>query len=201
MSKQALALHIGLNSVDPAHYGGWQGRLAACEFDAHDMQAIAQAQGFATQLLLTAAATAEAVQGALSRAAATLKSGDTLLITYSGHGGQVPDTNDDEPDGQDETWALYDRELVDDELYELWAQFAPGVRIVVFSDSCHSGTVTRALPFYQGIKAQKAPKGRKPQPDTRLAELRFRVLPDAVRRRTYAKELSINKCHIWGKIE
>jgi metacaspase-1 len=34
-------------------------------------------------------------------------------------GGQVNDIHNDEPDGLDETWALYDRELVDDELYAL----------------------------------------------------------------------------------
>jgi hypothetical protein len=45
----------------------------------------------------------------------------------------------------DETWVLYDREFVDDELYALWAEFKPGVRIVVLSDSCHSGTVVRAV--------------------------------------------------------
>ena len=42
-----------------------------------------------------------------------------FLLTYSGHGGQINDVNNDEPDGLDETWALYDRELVDDELYAM----------------------------------------------------------------------------------
>ena len=28
------SLHIGLNSVDPAQYEGWDGQLAACEADA-----------------------------------------------------------------------------------------------------------------------------------------------------------------------
>ena len=40
---QALSLHIGLNSVSPAAYAGWSGPLAACEFDANDMAAIAAA--------------------------------------------------------------------------------------------------------------------------------------------------------------
>jgi hypothetical protein len=35
--------------------------------------------------------------------------------------------------------------LIDDELYASWARFAAGVRILVLSDSCHSGTVTRAV--------------------------------------------------------
>jgi hypothetical protein len=69
-----------------------------------------------------------------------------LFLTYSGHGGQVPDANSDEKgDATDETWVLYDRQLVDDELFALWAGFEPGVRIFVLSDSCHSGSVTRDL--------------------------------------------------------
>ena len=35
-----------------------------------------------------------------------------------------------EPDGLDETWVLYDRKLVDDELYAMWWRFRPGLRVV-----------------------------------------------------------------------
>ncbi len=139
------SIHIGLDSVDPGHYGGWSGRLSACEFDAKDMAALAGARGFKTASMLTRDATAAAVTSSIEDAARELRSGDSLLVTYSGHGGQVPDTNADELDDQrDETWVLFDRQLVDDELYALWAKFRPGVRIVVLSDSCHSGSVTRA---------------------------------------------------------
>lgn len=141
------SIHIGLNSVDPMHYSGWPGTLAACEFDAKDMLALAKKQGFATsQSLLTKDATSANVIAALTNAAKNLASGDILFLTYSGHGGQVKDTNGDEDDRQDETWVLYDRQLVDDELYNLYSKFKAGVRIIVLSDSCHSGTVTKALP-------------------------------------------------------
>jgi len=140
------SIHIGLNSVDPDAYGGWAGELTACEFDADDMRAIAEDAGFAPTTLLTRDSTSEAVLEALQRSAAELESGDTLLLTYSGHGGQIPDTNADEADAQDETWVLYDRQLLDDELYAAYYSFATGVRIAVFSDSCHSGTVTRVGP-------------------------------------------------------
>jgi metacaspase-1 len=143
---KGISIHIGLNSVDPAHYNDWDGRLNACEQDAKDMQAIADAKGFEPQVLLTKEATAEPVTEKIRQAAAELEKGDMLLLSYSGHGGQVPDTNSDEKgDAMDETWVLYDRQLVDDELYALWAAFEPGVRIFVLSDSCHSGSVTRDL--------------------------------------------------------
>lgn len=140
------SIHIGLNSVDPDHYDGWDGALMACEFDADDMQKLAKSRRFKPTKLLTHEATADAVTAAIEKAANDLSEGDFLFVTYSGHGGQVPDKNgEDEPDRTDETWVLYDRQLVDDELYALWAKFKPGVRIFVLSDSCHSGSVLRNI--------------------------------------------------------
>jgi metacaspase-1 len=140
----ARALHIGLNSVDPAAYDGWSGDLTACEFDANDMKDICEAAGMTTSSLLTPDATADAVLAAIDEAASTLVGGDLFVVSYSGHGGQFEDENGDEVDGLDETWVLYDRQLIDDELYQRWASFAEGVRIVVLSDSCHSGSVVKA---------------------------------------------------------
>jgi hypothetical protein len=143
---RGISLHIGLNRVDPAHYQGWDGALTACEFDANDMRAIAESRGFEPRSLLTQEATSDAVLTAIERAAGELGQGDLFLCTYSGHGGQVPDRNgEDEEDRSDETWVAYDRQIVDDELYALWGRFAPGARIFVLSDSCHSGTVTRDI--------------------------------------------------------
>jgi hypothetical protein len=141
---RGLSIHIGLNLIDVDVYGPGN-ELAGCVNDARDLQNLAVAQGFQTTLMLDEGATSEAVIAAISGAANTLRSGDILLLTYSGHGSQVPDKNGDEPDGKDETWCLYDRMLLDDELYSLWAQFEEGVRIVMLSDSCHSGTVARML--------------------------------------------------------
>ena len=142
---KGISIHIGLNSVDPDHYEGWDGALRACEADAKDMQALARKCKFKPgAFLLTKDATADAVAKAIKAAAKTLSKGDMLFLTYSGHGGQVKDTNNDEPDRMDETWVLYDRQLVDDELYDLWGSFKTGVRVLVLSDSCHSGSVTRA---------------------------------------------------------
>jgi metacaspase-1 len=143
---EGISINIGLNAVDPDRYQGWDGRLSACEFDATDMAELAEGRGFEAQLILTRQATAHKVKQAIEKAAGRLGKGDFLFLTYSGHGGQVPDLNGDESgDAQDETWVLYDRQLVDDELYALWGAFAAGVRILVLSDSCHSGSVTRDM--------------------------------------------------------
>ena len=143
---KALSLHIGLNAVSPAAYGGWSGDLTACEFDAKDMAAIAKSQGMKSTVLLTKKGTRAQTLAAIRKAAKQLKKGDLFFLTYSGHGGQVPDVTGEETDKQDETWCLYDGQLIDDELYCELSRFAAGVRILVLSDSCHSGTVTRAIP-------------------------------------------------------
>ncbi|KPH04263.1 hypothetical protein AOG23_34240 [Rhizobium acidisoli] len=138
-------MHIGLNAVDPGHYAGWSGELNACEFDAQDMYEIAGGLGYEAKLLLTANATRDNVAGEIEKAAQDLSAGDIFFISYSGHGGQVPDFNGDEEDGVDETWCLFDRQLIDDEQYMMWSKFKPGVRVLVISDSCHSGSVIRAV--------------------------------------------------------
>ncbi len=174
---KGLALTIGLNSVNPKHYGGWSGELNACEADAEDMADIAKTRKFRVNTLLTKAATRTKVIGQISKAAKTLRAGDIFMLSYSGHGGQLPDLNSDEPDAQDETWCLYDGELLDDELYAQLGRFSRGVRILVFSDSCHSGTVVK-LAYYQGTTTVR---GSGPN----VRGVRYRFMPPDVALRTY----------------
>lgn len=168
---KGIALHIGLNSVDPNGYAGWSGPLNACEADANDMADLAQIRGFTAVQLLTEKATRDAVLKAIGDAAKNLKSGDMFFLTYSGHGGQLPDLNGDEPDGQDETWCLYDGELVDDELYSSWGAFEAGVRVLLLSDSCHSGSVSKAIHYAVKSRGGPAPV--------------YRAMPDEVALRVY----------------
>ena len=167
---KGLSLHLGLNSVSPAHYGGWSGDLMACEFDANDMAAIAKDSRMKATVLLTRRATRANALAALRAASKTLKAGDLFFLTYSGHGGQVPDVTGEEQDKKDETWCLYDGELIDDELYLELSKFAEGVRVLVLSDSCHSGTVTRA-PLTE--------------PDAIRPPGRSKMMPPAIAMRTY----------------
>jgi hypothetical protein len=180
MARKGLSVHVGLNAVDPHHYAGWSGELNACEADARDMAEIARAEHYGdVTLLLTREATRSAVLAAIAGAAETLSTGGLFLLTYSGHGGQVPDRNDDEPDALDETWCLYDGELIDDELYQAFGHFREGVRIFVLSDSCHSGSVVkdyealRSIPGGRGVLREDS------------QDVRYRVMPSSVALRTY----------------
>src|SRR6185369_18081194 len=103
---KALSLHMGLNAVDPKHYAGWSGELFACEQDAKDMAAIASSKGIVPTVLLTRQATRDHFLSAIRAAAKKLAAGDLFMLTYSGHGGQVPDVDHDEADRRDETWCL-----------------------------------------------------------------------------------------------
>jgi hypothetical protein len=171
-TANGIGLHIGLNAVDARQYEGWAGTLVACEADAKDMHAITSARGFASSMLLTRKATAAAVTAGVRRAARKLDAGDLFVLSYSGHGGQVRDPSGEEADWEDETWVLWDRQLLDDELYALWGAFKPGVRILVLSDSCHSGTVVRDM-FYRASPANAATSDR------------FKFMPSDVQDRTY----------------
>ena len=165
---KAVSIHIGLNAVDPKHYAGWSGDLVACEFDANDMAAIAHAAGMTSTLLLTKEATRKNMLAAVRAASKTLKSGDLLFVSYSGHGGQIPDVSGEEDDKLDETWCLYDGEFIDDEVFLELSRIPAGVRVLVLSDSCHSGTVTRA----------RVPEGSSPAG-------RSKMMPPSVAMRTY----------------
>lgn len=181
---KGISLHIGVNRVDRKHYNGWSGPLTACEADAEDMQQIGEAKGYETRSLLTEKATRSAVIAGIEDAASRLTPGDIFFLSYSGHGGQVPDiSGDEENDLEDETWCLYDGQLIDDELGELWARFAEEVRILVLLDSCHSGTAVKKFEYdhmvergviqrpVSGVEGNEAPV--------------FRVMPDEVALRTY----------------
>lgn len=154
-NAKGLSLHIGIDKLNPKCYptdpddlegSGWEGPLNACERDANDMQKLADSQGFKSTILLTKKATSKNVTNALRKAAQTLGEGDSFFLTYSGHGGRVEDISGDEKKGpEDQTWCLYDRQFIDDEIAVLYSEFKAGVRILVLSDSCHSGTVTRSV--------------------------------------------------------
>ncbi|MEB3301378.1 MAG: caspase family protein [Cyanobacteriota bacterium] len=143
MAKTALC--IGIND-----YPGTGSDLRGCVNDANDWASTLSARGFAVSKLLDSQATKAALVAAFDQLISGAKSGDTVTITFSGHGTLAPDTSGDEIDGYDEALCPYDihqgNVLLDDEIHELFGKRAAGVRLILISDSCHSGTVTRNAP-------------------------------------------------------
>lgn len=140
---RSASIHIGVNRPGQGCHP-----LVHSEKHTWRMAELAHQAGYASlQVLRGAAATRDAVRGALARAAAALADGDTLLVTFSGHGCQVRDRNQDERSGCDEGWHLADDVLLDDDLVECWRGFRPGVKIVAVVESCYSAGVAREDEF------------------------------------------------------
>lgn len=140
---KGISIHIGLNRVNRKVYGS-PCTLNWCVNDAIAMRNLAAEIGYDWLLLLNSRATKKRVLQALNIAACYLNEEDILFLSYSGHGDQRNDKNrDEETDHKDEAWALFDGCLLDDVLFEYWKKFKPGTRIIVISDSCHSGTMLK----------------------------------------------------------
>jgi hypothetical protein len=144
MAKTALC--IGIND-----YPGTESDLAGCVNDARDWAAVLESRGFDVRLLLNRKATGDRMREAMKQLLADAKSGDSVVIQFSGHGSFVPDKNGDEPDGTDECLVPYDVRkkgpITDDELFGILSTRAKGVKLIMFSDSCHSGSVARYNPI------------------------------------------------------
>jgi len=136
------ALCIGINN-----YKGTNNDLRGCVNDAKEWGALLESQfKFSSPvMLLDSKATIPNVKKAWSKLIKNAKVGDVIVLTYSGHGTSVADTNNDEPDGRDEAICLYDGLLIDDVIRSMFSKKKEGVKLVFISDSCHSGTVTRAF--------------------------------------------------------
>jgi len=139
VTKKALC--IGINN-----YKGTSNDLKGCVNDAKEWSALLESKfKFETVLLLDSKATIFNVKRQWAKLIKEAKSGDVIVLTYSGHGTSVADKNNDEPDGRDEAICLYDGLLIDDTIRSIFSQKKEGVKLTFISDSCHSGTVTRAF--------------------------------------------------------
>ncbi len=142
---QGMSIHVGVNEVDAQHYGDTF-PLTACVNDATDFCDLARSLGYSDILLTNADATTMSFTAAMRQAATNLFSGDSLFVTFSGHGSQLTNNSpDDESDMLDETLCFYDRMLLDDEIFALLSGMRAGVQVTMVYDSCHSATVTKVV--------------------------------------------------------
>jgi hypothetical protein len=146
------SLHIGIND-----YPGTDSDLVGCVNDAQDWRGALALRGFDDQTeILNNAAMKKVILTFLKDIVAKTGPGDIAVITFSGHGTWVPDKDGDEANGRDEAlcpWDFAKGEIItDDELYVVFSKCNPAARLVFISDSCHSGSVTRAAVTMPGVK-------------------------------------------------
>jgi hypothetical protein len=135
------AICAGINN-----YPGSSNDLQGCINDANDWSKLLQLNGFETKIILDKQATRKNLLDELENLIMNADAEDTVVFTYSGHGTNVIDTSGDEDDGYDEALYVYDGVLLDDALRAVIQKTKPGVHLVIISDSCFSGTVTRVSP-------------------------------------------------------
>ncbi len=144
MTKYGLC--IGINN-----YPGTGSDLDGCVNDAKDWTKALKNRGFVVKQLFDRQATGKAMRAAIQATVERARSGDLVVVQYSGHGSFIPDENGDEPDGTDECLCPYDINakgpITDDEIFDLYSARANGVKIFMISDSCHSGTVAKFAPI------------------------------------------------------
>lgn len=152
------ALCVGINN-----YPGTSNDLQGCVNDANDWSELLTGLGFETSQLLDSQATRQNVKIGLAGLVASTRENDVIIFTYSGHGTQVIDLNSDEGDTYDEAIYVYDGTVLDDDLRVIIDQVHPKASLVVISDSCFSGTVTRLVPEHtkpRFMPNQDVPPGR-----------------------------------------
>lgn len=134
------ALCVGINN-----YPGTSNDLKGCVNDANDWSDLLQEYGFTVEKLLDSQGTRANILNKLGALVNAAGADEVIVFTYSGHGTSVYDTDGDEGDGYDEALYVYDGVLKDDELREIISGMDPDASLIVVSDSCYSGTVTRVL--------------------------------------------------------
>lgn len=162
------AVCIGINE-----YPGTDANLSGCVNDAEVWGKILGGLSYEVCMRTDENATRDNILTTLRNTIGNAKPKDRVVITFSGHGTFVPDAawGKDETDGADEAWCPHDVMtngiILDDELATIFRSAAKGVRITMISDSCHSGTMARAM-FRAAVM------------DTLQPKLKVRFLPPSV---------------------
>jgi metacaspase-1 len=131
---------VGINN-----YPGTINDLNGCVNDANDWASLLDSFGFQTTKILDEQASKANILSAFQNLVTNAVAGDVVVFTYSGHGTQILDTSSDEADGYDEAIYVYDGAIIDDEFRTILNTANKDAEIIVITDSCFSGTVTRLV--------------------------------------------------------
>eukprot|EP00004_Rigifila_ramosa_P009812 TRINITY_DN2154_c0_g1_i4.p1 TRINITY_DN2154_c0_g1~~TRINITY_DN2154_c0_g1_i4.p1 ORF type:complete len:312 (+),score=58.01 TRINITY_DN2154_c0_g1_i4:719-1654(+) len=132
-------------------------QLRGCCNDSRLLQrALTELYGFTDiQMMLdddarTVKPTAENIIAAISALSRRAAAGDAVVIAFSGHGTQIPDTSGTEKDGMDEALMAHpavgnqfraEDLVLDNVLHSLIEQFPSDCNLTAIFDCCHSGTM------------------------------------------------------------
>lgn len=135
--KDTAVLCIGMEN------SRYAGSCPGAQVDATRMYNLLAKYSNNTTLLISQQATKAAVVAKMQEVCQK----DLAIIFYSGHGGDQKQSaatklNYPEPSGKDQFLCLYDRQMLDDEVWSIICN-AKG-RVVLICDCCHSGTMFRA---------------------------------------------------------
>ncbi len=148
LAQTTYALVIGVDSYDSIP------GLSGAVNDARDIADALTGIGAQTVLLTDHDASREAIIAEWTRLAEQAQPGDRLIVTYAGHGSNEAEAiAGEEVDGRDENWLLAGfspfgeaagERIRDNEIAALIG-LNPAVQVILVSDSCHSGTVSREI--------------------------------------------------------
>jgi hypothetical protein len=135
------ALLIGCKYLDTNY------ELIGCINDTKNLKELVEKNNFNNVKILTddtiIKPTKQNILNEITAILANAKSGDSVFISYSGHGSNILDRNNDETDGRDEVIISLDlKSITDDELRRLINEnLKEDVTLFALFDSCSSGTV------------------------------------------------------------
>ena len=142
-----IALCIGQNTYDPS---SGVTPLRGCVNDTLLIGEMLRRAGFQVRQVHDRSATQRGILDRLSTEIAKLREGDYFVFWNSSHGYQLNDREGDELyDYLDEAICTYDTDprdpLTDDKLGRIIYRADPKANVFLGSDSCHSGSLTRAM--------------------------------------------------------
>jgi hypothetical protein len=135
-----LALGIGVNGVDPNAAAPAFKTLPVLKYAENSARLLASLFKAPAPRLLGAAATKGAVADALGALAAQ-SAGQTVLVTFSGHGLQLTDEPGIATGSVIDGWCLYDQPLRDDAILAALERFDPTCTVLLVSDCCYGGGI------------------------------------------------------------
>ena len=157
MSHCLYAVLVGINNYpNPAH------RLSGCVNDIDGwklyLSEYARKTGyhFKPLILLDEAATRQAIVSGFANHLTQARGKDLAVFCFAGHGSELSgqDIFGQRPDERNQTLVCWDsrepgnRDLVDKEISNLVAEVAEhGPQITLIMDCCHSGSISREVPF------------------------------------------------------